>query len=94
MKYKQLFHKEKSVYKSAYIKNNSTPVLRFTVMTQEIDCLISSKDHLLVEGRDSLIQTIHYLIELTPNPEPIVDELGHEWLIIGLERQGKFQQLV
>lgn len=70
------------------------PVLRFRIQSQEVNCLISTKDKLLVEGKESQIQNIQYVVELTPNPEPLVEELGHEWLIIGLEKVGVFQQLV
>ena len=85
---------EKAIYFSSHIKNNSTPVLLFRVGMQEIDCLVSIKDKLLVEGNESRVMTIQYLVALTPNPEPLVEELGHEWHICGLEKMGVFQQLV
>jgi hypothetical protein len=85
---------EKALFFASSIKNNHTPVLRFRIQTQEINCLLSKKDHLLVEGKESQIQNIQYVLELTPNPEPLTEELGHEWLIIGFERVGIFQQLV
>jgi len=85
---------EKALFFASSIKNNSAPVLRFRIQTQEINCLISKKDQLLVEGKESQIQNIQYVLEFTPNPEPLVEELGHEWLIVGFERVGIFQQLV
>ena len=85
---------EKAIYSSSLIKNNSTPVLIFRLSMQEVNCLVSKKDKLLVEGKESMVNNMQYIIQLTPNPEPLVEELGHEWQICGLEKIGIFQQLV
>jgi hypothetical protein len=61
---------------------------------QEVDCFVSKKDKLLIEGNPSRVNSMQYLIAFTPNPEPLLEELGHEWQICGLEKAGLFQQLV
>jgi hypothetical protein len=63
-------------------------------MAQEVNCLVSTKDQLLVEGKDGMVNNLQFILELTPNPDPLTEELGHEWLIVGFERVGVFQQLV
>lgn len=93
-KYKEIFHMEKAMYFSCHIKNNSTPVLLFRVGIQEIDCLVSKKDKLLVEGNESKVNAIQYIVAFTPNPDPLIEELGHEWHICAIEKVGIFQQLV
>lgn len=85
---------DKSIYASSLIKNNSTPVLIFRINIQEVNCLVSKKDKLLVEGSESIVNSIQYILQLTPNPEPLIEELGHEWHICGIEKVGIFQQLV
>jgi hypothetical protein len=69
-------------------------VLRYRINCQEVNCKISLKDRKIVEGNESLVLSVHYMIDITRNPEPIVEELGHPYMIVGLERIGVTQQLV
>ena len=69
-------------------------ILRFRISTQEINCKISQKDGKVVEGDVDLVENIQYVIDITRNPEPVVEEVGHPWLVVGLERVGVMRQIV
>jgi hypothetical protein len=68
--------------------------LRFRISTQEINCKISRKDGKVVEGNVDLIENIQYMIDITRNPSPVVEEVGHPYLVVGLERVGVMRQVV
>ncbi len=61
---------------------------------QEVNCKISQKDGTVVEGDEALLMNIHYMIDITRNPEPIVEEVGHPYMIVGLERVGVTKQVL
>jgi hypothetical protein len=79
---------------SADIPDEDTCILRFRINTQEINCKISRKDGQIVEGDVSLVENIHYIIDITRNPEPVIEEVGHPWVIVGLQRVGVIRQLL
>ena len=69
-------------------------IFRFRINTQEINCKISRKDGKVVEGDLTMIENIHYIIDITRNPDPVIDEVGHPYLIVNLQRVGVTRQLL
>lgn len=74
--------------------DEETVVMRFRINSQEINCLISQKDKKIVEGDEDLIENVQYLIDITRNPEPVVELVGHPYVVVGLERIGMFKQII
>jgi hypothetical protein len=68
--------------------------MRFRINSQEINCKISRKDGKVVEGDLDLIENVQYFIDVMRNPSPVVEEVGHSYLVVGIERIGVVRQLV
>ena len=85
---------EPATYVSAEVLDEETCIMRLRINTQEINCLISRKDCKVVEGNVTHVDTIFYMIDITRNPEPLIEEVGHPWLIVGLQRVGIVRQLL
>lgn len=82
------------MFSTAHIIDEDNVIMRLKINCQEINCKISKKDGKVVEGDIDLIENVHYQIDITRNPEPLVDEVGHHYLVVGLERTGVSRQLV
>ncbi len=93
-KYKELLYVDRALFHGANILDEDTVVMRFRINSQEINCKISQKDGKVVEGDVDLIESVQYMIDLTRNPNPIIEELGHPYLVVGLEKIGVVRQLV
>lgn len=66
---------------------NSFPYFQFLVRMQEVNCLVSTKEEdqeemVIVSGDKSKIMETSYLLVLTLNREPNLEEVGHEWEIV------------
>jgi hypothetical protein len=83
-----------ATFRSAHIIDSDNCVLIFLVDTMEIPCMISKKTGEPVQGTETDIKSCKYLIELKINPDPLIDELGHYWLVVGLQKIGEVQQLI
>jgi hypothetical protein len=94
LKYKDFLYCGNATFTRAYILDSETCVLSFYIDTQEIPCLISKKTGEPVENNDTEIQSCRYLIEMKINPDPLIDELGHYWLVVGLQKLGAVKQLI
>lgn len=68
--------------------------MRFRINCQEINCKVSQKDGKVVEGDYDLVENVHYNIDIVRNPDPVVEEIGHHYLVVGLEKFGVVRQLV
>jgi len=89
-----LLYIDRAVFISASILDEETAVLRFRTNCQEINCLICKKEGKIVEGNETYIESCQYQIDIMKNPEPIVEEVGHDWIIVGLQRMGVVKQLL
>jgi len=69
-------------------------VIRFSINAQEINCKISQKDGKVVEGDVDLVESVTYFIDVTRNPNPVIEEVGHPYLVVGIEKVGVTRQLV
>lgn len=69
-------------------------MIRFRINTQEINCKISKKDGKVVEGDVDLLESVQYFIDITRNPTPLIEDVGHGYLVVGIERIGVVRQLV
>ena len=47
-----------------------------------------------MEGEEDLVLNVHYMIDITRNPEPVIEEVGHPYMIVGLERVGVSRQIL
>ncbi len=81
-------------YVSANVQDEDNCTLRFRISSQEINCKISRKDGQVVEGNVDMVENIQYVIDITRNPEPVVEEVGHPYLVVGLERVGVMRQIL
>jgi len=79
---------------AANVIDEDNVILRFRIVCQEINCKISQKDGTVIEGKEDLVLNIHYMIDITRNPQPVVEELGHPYMIVGLERVGVSKQIL
>ena len=89
-----MLYVDNAQYVSANVIDEDTVVMRFRINCQEINCKISTKDGSLVEGDFDLVENVHYNIDIVRNPSPIVEEVGHPYLVVGLEKFGVVRQLV
>ena len=93
-KYKELLYIDNARYDSAEVIDEDTCIIKFRVQTQEINCKISRKDGKVVEGNVDLVENVQYIMGITRNPSPIVEEVGHAYLIVDLQRIGVTRQIV
>ncbi len=80
---------------SASLPEEDMAVFRFRINCQEINCLVSTKEHgKIMQGDENQVESCQYVFDVTRNPEPQVDIFGHPWMIVGLERIGVVKQIV
>lgn len=94
LKYKEILYLEKAVYVNATILNEDTCKFRFRLNAQEINCLIDKKDGKIIEGDDSHVVSCQYVVDIMLNPDPIIEEVGHHWIISTIERVGVVKQII
>lgn len=94
LKYKEVLYLEKAVYVNAFLINEDTCKLRFRLNAQEINCLVDKKEGKIVEGDDTQVESCQYVVDLMINQDPVVEEVGHHWIVSTLERVGVVKQLI
>ena len=82
------------MYESAHIPDTDTAIFRFRINCQEINCIIDKKEGKIVEGAEDYVESCVYFIDVTRNPEPVIEEVGHPYYIIGMERTGVIKQIL
>lgn len=82
------------MFHSADVIDEDTVIIRFTINCQEINCKVSKKDRKVVEGDVDLVESVQYLMDVVRNPNPVVEEIGHGYLVVGLQRIGVVRQLI
>jgi hypothetical protein len=92
--YKDFLYLGNATFKSAHIIDSENCVLVFYIDTNEIPCLIKKKTGEVAQGTPTEIQSCKYLIELKINPDPLIEELGHYWQVVGLQKIGAMKQLI
>lgn len=95
LKFKELLYLDEAKYHDSTINDEEDIRLQFIINAQEINCLVSTEDQtVIVEGNPSLVESCHYVFEVMLNPEPIVELVGHPWVITKVQRTGVVQQLI
>ena len=94
LKFKELIYLDEARYHDSTINDEDDIRLQFIINAQEINCLVNIEDGLVVEGNPSLVESCHYVFEVMLNPEPVVDLVGHPWVITKVQRTGVVQQLI
>lgn len=89
-----MLYVDRAEYTAANVIDEDTVVLRFRINCQEINCKVSRKDGKIIEGEEDLVMNVHYIIDITRNPEPVIEEVGHPYMIVGLERVGMTKQIL
>jgi hypothetical protein len=85
---------DKAQFLHASLPEPETPVFRFRLSCQEINCLVSKETGKVIQGEENQVESCQYNVDLCRNSNPEEDILGHPWQIINLERIGVFKQLV
>lgn len=93
-KYKELLYIDPAIFHSANVIDEDNVVIRFRITCQEINCKISKKDGKVVEGDIDLLESVQYLVDITRNPTPVVEEIGHPYMVVHIEKIGVVRQLV
>ncbi len=69
-------------------------MLKYTINCHENNCKISTKDGSIVEGAVNDVDNVFYHLDIVRNPTPIIEEVGHSYLVVGIQRVGVMKQLI
>lgn len=61
---------------------------------QEVNCLVNMETGEVEEGSLTNIEAATYMAVVTVNSEPFIEDLGHSWLVVMLQKQNVHKQLV
>lgn len=82
---------------------SSYPVFIFSVKTQEIDCLVSTKkedlenesgQEVIVKGSPDVITSNTYYVAMTLHDNPELEEVGHIWKVTDFKLAEKHKMLL
>ena len=76
------------------LMENGEPAFVFVIMTQEVDCTISTVDGKVVTGDKNGIKRINYLAIVKRRDNPEIGKVGHYWELKEIQRTGESKQLV
>lgn len=80
-------------YHNSVIIDSDNVRFQFIINVQENNCLINQEGE-VVEGKPSLVENCHYVVELYYDPDAEVDITGHNWVFSKIERTGVVEQLI
>ena len=93
MKLKEPIYIDNAMYHNSVIVDADNVRFQFIINVQENNCLIDKEGN-IQDGKASLLENCHYVIEVWYDPEAQVDVIGHNWIVTKLERTGVVEQLI
>ena len=95
LKFKDILFLDDAKYSDSTIEADDTVRFQFILEAQEINCLVDIEDNNDVkEGDPSFVESCHYIIEIMIHPEPMVELVGHHWVVTKVIRTGVVKQLI
>jgi len=93
-KFKEPLYLDEARFHNSVVESDDNVRLQFILDCQETNCLVDIEDGSIKEGSTTLIESCNYVVEIMINPEPVVDLVGHQWVVTKVERTGVVQQLI
>jgi hypothetical protein len=95
LKYKDILFLDDARFHDSTIEADDTVRFQFILDAQEINCLVDIEDNSEVkEGDPSFVEGCNYIIEIMMNQEPMVELVGHPWVVTKVIRTGVVKQLI
>lgn len=92
-KIKEPIYVDVASYHDTIVVDEDHVRFRFIINVQENNCLVD-KEGKVVEGKISLVENCHYVVEVLYDQEAHVELLGHNWIFSKIERTGVVEQII
>lgn len=95
LKFKDLLFVDQPQFMTAMVTDEENVFFRFRISCQEMPSLIDKKTGKAVDAtKEFEVESCQYIIDIEKASDPAIEEVGHDWVIVHLERIGVVKQIL